>query len=112
MSFYLQSYIAFAAVDLCMCSQDDLLLYGVDIDGSISTENDSEAVAVPATASPLQPHYFQVLQQELQPHEASWDNIVHIYAATRTFVQIYSGVPLALYISILQSTIVSLFLTT
>ena len=76
-----------------MYSQDDLLLYGVDIDGPISTEDDSEAVAVPATANPLQPHCFQVLQQELQPHEASWDNVVYIYAATRTFVQIYGGVP-------------------
>ena len=74
-----------------MYSQEDLLLYGVDIDGPISTEDDSEAVVVPATANPLQPHYLQVLQQELQPHEASWDNIVHIYAATRTFVQKYGG---------------------
>ena len=76
-----------------MYSQEDLLLYGVDIDGPISTEDDSETVAVPATANPLQPHYFQVLQQELQPHAASWNYIVHIYAATRTLVLMYGGVP-------------------
>ena len=46
-----------------------------------------QLVTVPDTNNPLQPHIFQVLQQEIQPLEATWDNIVQIYAATRVFIQ-------------------------
>ena len=69
--------------------EEELNLFGVNIGGPISSDDDSVAVVVPDTVNPLPPHYFQVLQQEIKPLEATWDSLPELYVAARTFLHMY-----------------------
>ncbi len=80
-------FILIVTITTLLLYQEEAEEFGIDWSGSAVLEEDLTTVEVPSTVSPLQPHEVDVLQAFIDPMSECEDFGVHLYAATKQFVQ-------------------------
>ena len=60
--------------------------YGIDWDGPVTVDEDTESVVIPPTDNPLSSTLYDSLRQAVDPLDECEDHGVQLYEVTRIFV--------------------------